>query len=688
MGKEAGANSRRRWLTIGVLAVLMVSAIATSVVVERVVQDQERRLLDERAAEAGALLSTSFGTITATLPILGAVSTAAPDLFDQLAKGVARGAGWTGTATTTADGLVVGKAAGDGPTAGVPLNGERAALFTRALSATGLVSDVFEDGGQRRLAFAVATGLDRSTVIAQEFAFDPAALQQTNRNSPFSELEAVVYAGATADPDRLLFATTSDLPVTGTIAREVVPIGTAKWLLVVKAKHPLVGTFAHNSPTYVFAFGMLTALLIAALVDMISRRRVYALALVDERTMELRDALQAKVRLEEGQRVAREAAEAANRSKSEFLSRMSHELRTPLNAVLGFAQLLEIEDLSESDHDSVRQIIKGGRHLLDLINEVLDITRIESGTFQLSPEPVLAGEVLADTIELTRPLAVQAGIHLITGTQGGCDAHVLADRQRLKQILLNLVSNAIKYNRPGGTVALSCEAAAPNRLRIKVRDTGPGIRPEHLELLFTPFERLGAEHTNIEGSGIGLALSRRLAEALGGTLDVETTLGQGTTFWVELPVVEGPVERYERLNSRGAATATAPPVARRPSRKILYIEDNISNLRLVQRILERDGDIELVSAMQGQLGLELAREHQPELILLDLHLPDVTGDEVLRQLRDDPQTGSIPVVVLSADATAGQIQRLLSEGARAYLTKPLDVAELRGLVDSLPNPIS
>jgi CheY-like chemotaxis protein len=366
---------------------------------------------------------------------------------------------------------------------------------------------------------------------------------------------------------------------------------------------------------------------------------------------------------------------------------MSHELRTPLNAVLGFAQLLEIEDLSAADHDSVRQIIKGGRHLLDLINEVLDITRIESGTFQLSPEPVLAGEVLADTIELTRPLAVQAGIQLITGTAGGCDAHVLADRQRLKQILLNLVSNAIKYNRPGGTVALSCEAVSPTRLRIKVRDTGPGIRPEHMELLFTPFERLGAEHTNIEGSGIGLALSRRLAEALGGTLEVETELGKGTTFWVELPVVEGPVERYERLNGRDVVAAEAPAPSR-PTRKILYIEDNMSNLRLVQRVLERDGNIELVSAMQGQLGLELAREHQPELILLDLHLPDITGDEVLRQLRDDPQTSSIPVVVLSADATSGQIKRLLSEGARAYLTKPLDVGELRGLVDSLPDRIS
>ncbi|MBV9934590.1 MAG: response regulator, partial [Actinobacteria bacterium] len=257
------------------------------------------------------------------------------------------------------------------------------------------------------------------------------------------------------------------------------------------------------------------------------------------------------------------------------------------------------------------------------------------------------------------------------------------DRQRLKQVLINLVSNAIKYNRPGGSVALSCERRDSARLLIKVHDTGPGIRPDHLDLLFMPFERLGAEQTNIEGTGIGLALSRRLAEAMGGTLSVDSAVGQGTTFYIDLPLVEGPVERFERLNGEPEPVREAVT----PRRKILYIEDNLSNLRLVERILARDVDIELISAMQGRLGPELAREHQPELILLDLHLPDTTGDEVLRQLRDDPQTASIPVAVVSADATAGQIRRLLAEGAVAYLTKPLDVAELRALVDGLPNRV-
>ena len=686
MGNESTAASRRRVLPVAVLAVLVASAIGTSVLVGRVVRDQERRLLDERAAEAGALLSTSFGTFTSTLPLMGAVSTAAPQLFDQLTQGAAaQGIGWTGTATSTAGGLVVQAAGGDGPKPGTPLTGPRAALATRALNSPGLVSDVFDEAGKRRLGFAVATGPGRTGVVAQEFAFDRAAMNQSGANSPFSELRGAVYAGATTEPDSLLFANTDDLPLRGAVQRKAITIGAEEWTLVVQSTRPLVGSFAAKAHWYVLGFGLVTALLVAALVELTSRRRVYALNLVDQRTAELRDALAERGRLEEGQRQAREAAEAANQSKSEFLSRMSHELRTPLNAVLGFAQLLEAEDLSADDHESVRQIIKGGRHLLDLINEVLDITRIESGTFQLSPEPVLAGEVLADTIQLTRPLAVQAGIQLVTGSSGGCDAHVLADRQRLKQILLNLVSNAIKYNRAGGTVAVSCESVEPSRLRIKVTDTGPGIRPEHLDLLFTPFERLGAEQTNIEGSGIGLALSRRLAEALGGTLEVETALGQGTTFWVDLPIVEGPVERYERLNSQDLVPSPPPS---RPTRKILYIEDNLSNLRLVQRILERDGDVELVSAMQGRLGLELAREHQPALILLDLHLPDITGDEVLRLLRDDATTSAIPVVVVSADATSGQIKRLLGEGASAYLTKPLDVTELRGLVESLPDLVS
>jgi CheY-like chemotaxis protein len=261
-----------------------------------------------------------------------------------------------------------------------------------------------------------------------------------------------------------------------------------------------------------------------------------------------------------------------------------------------------------------------------------------------------------------------------------CAEYVFADRQRLQQILLNLLSNGVKYNRVGGTVAVSCEMRGATQLRIKVADTGYGISQEQLGHLFTPFERLGAERSEIEGTGIGLALSRQLAEAMGGTLDIESTVGQGSTFWVELPLVEAPIERYERLNILGTPEAHG---GRLPAdrRTVLYIEDNLANLTLIQRIVaERDG-IEIIPAMQGRLGLELAREHKPAVVLLDLHLPDISGDEVLQRLRDDPVTSTIPVVIVSADATPGQVQRLLNAGALAYLTKPIDVGQLLQILD-------
>ena len=686
MQNESGLRRRRlRPVVVATVVLLACGAIGPALVVDRVMRDQERRLLHERAAEASALLSTAFGSLTSTLPLIGALTSANPAALQAIAGSSMKGAsGWIGTLAATGNGMVVRAAAGKAPAVGSAVTGDRAALAARALVTTGLVSDVIQQGSQRLLVFAVASPVDKDTVTFEELGFDPRAVAKAGPNSPFGELDSAVYASTSATSRRLVFATAAHSPLRGDTATRTVQVGADKWLLVVKAKHPLVGDFAHNSPWYTLTIGLLTAVLVAAVLELVTRRRAYAMALVDERTAALRDALAEKELLEQGQREAREAAETANRSKSDFLSRMSHELRTPLNAVLGFAQLLEAENLSEQDHDSVRQILRGGRHLLDLINEVLDITRIESGTFQLSAEPVLVQEVLEDVAELTRPLADQGNIHLVTGsTSGGCQHHVLADRQRLKQVLINLVSNAIKYNRPGGSVALSCEKVDATRLSIKVHDTGPGIRPEHLDMLFMPFERLGAEQTNIEGTGIGLALSRRLTEAMGGTLGVDTALGQGTTFILDLPVVEGQMERFERLN--GDAPARIKEVSSK--RKILYIEDNLSNLRLVERILGRDGDIEIISAMQGRLGPELAREHQPELILLDLHLPDTTGDEVLRQLRDDPHTSSIPVAVVSADATAGQIRKLLAEGASAYLTKPLDVAELRELVDSLPNRV-
>ncbi len=376
---------------------------------------------------------------------------------------------------------------------------------------------------------------------------------------------------------------------------------------------------------------------------------------------------------------AQAEAQQANVAKSEFLSRMSHELRTPLNAVLGFTQVLEMDELTPEQRDSLNHISRGGRHLLELINEVLDISRIEARQMTLSPEPVAVADLLTEIIGLIAPLADGRSIALDT-TASGCEAYVLADRQRLTQVLINLLANAIKYNREGGSVTVACAGTEGDRLRIRVIDTGYGIPPDQLDRIFLPFERLGADQSGAEGTGLGLALSRGLTAAMGGAIGVESELDRGTTFWVEFDIVEGPVETYERRRS-----AVAPTVMASAGRtgKLLLIEDNLANRKLVERLVARRPRIELLSATQGRLGLELAREHRPDLVLLDLHLPDVPGREILRRLRSYPETRDIPVVIISADATKRQIARLTDEGAAGYLTKPLDVVAFFEFVDGI-----
>ncbi|MGQ0569922.1 MAG: ATP-binding protein [Armatimonadota bacterium] len=371
-------------------------------------------------------------------------------------------------------------------------------------------------------------------------------------------------------------------------------------------------------------------------------------------------------------------AEKANQAKSEFLSRMSHELRTPLNAVLGFAQLLEMDPLTPEQHESLGYILKAGHHLLDLINEVLDIARIEAGRLTIAPEAVPLGEVTREALALIAPLAAERSVRVRSETFDDDGPYVLADRQRLKQVLLNLLTNAVKYNRAGGRVILSDETQE-NRLRIMVTDTGPGIPSDKTERLFIPFERLGTLQGGVEGTGLGLALSKRLMEAMGGAIGVESQVGRGSTFWIELPLAEGPGESVDRITEEVLVRPVGVPSERTCT--VLYIEDNLSNLELIERILARRPAVKLLSAMQGRLGLSLAREHRPDLILLDIHLPDIPGDEILHRLQADPKTRLIPVVVMSSDPTPAQIEQLLAAGAHACLPKPVDVKELIRIVD-------
>jgi PAS domain S-box-containing protein len=376
----------------------------------------------------------------------------------------------------------------------------------------------------------------------------------------------------------------------------------------------------------------------------------------------------ARKQVEERLQTARQEAERANLAKSEFLSRMSHELRTPMNSILGFAQLLEMDDLATEQRLGVEQILKGGRHLLELINEVLDIARIEAGRLSLSLEPVHLGEVMHESLALVQTLAARRGIRFDNRISDE-GYRVMADRQRLKQILINLLSNAVKYNCEGGLVTLSC-APIGDQVRIEVTDTGPGIPADGMDKLFMPFERLEAEASGIEGSGIGLSICHRLVALMNGNIGVHSIEDRGSTFWVDLPQAEDPVETFEHDTEAQAATENSTYGT---THTILYIEDNLSNLNLIERIFARRLQIRLLTAMQGKRGLEMAREQQPDLILLDLHLPDMAGDEVLEQLRLESATQDIPVVVLSADATPRQIEKLRAAGAVDYLTKPLDV---------------
>lgn len=383
---------------------------------------------------------------------------------------------------------------------------------------------------------------------------------------------------------------------------------------------------------------------------------------------------------EDALRAAREAAEFASRAKSEFLSRMSHELRTPLNAILGFGQLMEVEAATPEQHENATQILRGGRHLLALINEVLDITGIESGHLALSTEPVLMREVVEEVLDLMQPLAEVRQIELSSEPGLASDYYVHADRQRLKQVLLNLVANAVKYNREGGTARITWDDTDAGRVRIAVTDNGPGIPPEKVSRLFTAFDRLGTEST-VEGTGLGLALSKRLVEAMSGAIGFETTASTGSTFWVELPRAESQLGTIGALAEHAAALPA--PVAPRRRGRVLYVEDNLSNLTLMERIVARHARVNLMHAMSGGHALGMARLHRPDLILLDLHLPDVSGEEVLSQLRQDTVCQNIPVIVISADATQAQIDRVIAGGAYAYVTKPLDLKTFIGLLDEV-----
>jgi PAS domain S-box-containing protein len=377
---------------------------------------------------------------------------------------------------------------------------------------------------------------------------------------------------------------------------------------------------------------------------------------------------------------AKSAAEKANLAKSDFLSSMSHELRSPLNAILGFAQLLESTSPlpTASQKENIAQILQAGWHLLKLINEVLDLAVVESGKMSLSPESVSLAEVISECQAMMEPQAKQRGISM-TFPQLDLPYYVHADRTRVKQVLINLLSNAIKYNREQGTVEVKCTTTSPERIRISFKDTGAGLPPEKLTQLFQPFNRLGQESRAGEGTGIGLVMSKRVVELMEGAIGVESTVGVGSVFWIELLLTTAPTFLVASSESTTAIQARIPTAAR--LRTLLYVEDNPANLTLVEQLIARRSDIRLLTAVNGTLGIEIARASQPEVILMDINLPGISGIEALKILREDPATAHIPVVALSANAMQRDTKKGMEAGFFYYLTKPIKVNEFMDALD-------
>ena len=374
-----------------------------------------------------------------------------------------------------------------------------------------------------------------------------------------------------------------------------------------------------------------------------------------------------------------EALRADNAVKKQFLSRVNHELRTPLNTILGFGELLSFSDITAEHREWMSMMIKAAQQLLHLLDEVLDISSSDAGELTLSIDAVPVQDVIADALELIRPLALSRGVHLDPPPRLAASQYAAADLQRLRQVLINLLSNAIKYNYPGGKVTVTVGQQPGDRIRISVADTGRGIAEDQLGKLFAPFERLDAEQAGVEGAGLGLALSHHVIGAMGGSTGVTSTPGQGSVFWIDMPAAEPIAVTQAAVGHDPIVGSRAYPAAK----TVLYVEDMVENLRLVEQVLKQRPSTTLIPAMLAGVALDLARQHRPDLILLDLRLPDMPGEDVMHELSIDPATRNIPIIILSANATRQHIDQLRAAGATAYLTKPIRVRDLLQTLDGI-----
>lgn len=412
---------------------------------------------------------------------------------------------------------------------------------------------------------------------------------------------------------------------------------------------------------------------------------------VKERTKELTESneklkqeISMRMQIESRLKDSMKEAQCANEAKSVFLSSVSHELRTPMNSILGFAQLLEldtVEPLSEKQRERIGHIVKSGNHLLKLINEVLDLSRIESGNIQLSMDSVQIFSIISEVYEIIEPMARMHDI-TINNRIKQSDQYILADRTRLRQVLMNLLSNAIKYNNPKGSVTISCKYAEDDTIRINIEDTGPGLTNNKLKSLFEPFNRLGMEALNIEGTGIGLTITKRLVELMGGSIGVESKVGKGTIFYIDLKKTKCPVAINNLMKDVTNKKDLAGTIEKKT---LLYVEDNPINLKLVECILQYRPNIKLLIAGNAEEGIEMAQIHHPDIILMDIKLPGMDGYEATKLLKSNDQTKEIPVIALSANAMQTDIERSKIAGFKYYITKPINVNKFLETVDTVLN---